>query len=555
MCRTRSSRSVVLAVCLAAAAAAGAQGAQDSIPAGDWSFDALGLVYRDAGLAPMPVVAPMTRAELGALVDAIDPSRLSEQGLELYDRLAELGRSSGKPGLSLRAGLSVGMDARCRSDESMAWSGAPADRPSLIKAPIAVDLGDAATGFADLELREGYWASVLPSDELDGRRNWTGIPDGWDYIDTGIPRRAGLSVGGDCWSFMLARDRIDLGAEDLGATTVSRYLDRVDFARLSFFSESFSWRSIVIQLQGRPVTLDTDDGTQASSVSRYIYLHRADWRPSGKLSLGFTEGVLVAQPMELRFLNPFMSFHAMSAWKNYGDAEDSVGSLLGLDVCWAPIRGARAYGQVAANQIKTPFPSEAGSLQPDAYALLGGFEWAVPYKKGFFQAKLEGYYAAPWFATLYGRDWCYLSLRRELVAPEGHAWSKGDILSWLGSPYGRDAAVAKLEAAYLSPGAWKASVEYRLAALGERSLDSGDTWDGDWYPGDGWQDEEKNSRIRAPSGTPIFEHALSFSGSLKSGAWNFGGLVALKLRLNDEHAKGERAAGVEATLSVERRIY
>jgi|GEM_PF-4505591 len=557
MCRSRSI--LVLASLLLSAAGALAQGAQDTIGAGSWAFDALGLVYRDAGLAPPAFVAPMTRSELRVLLDAVDPARLSDSGLELYDKLSEEGRSKAGSGLGLRAGLSAGLDARYRSDESIDWSGDAADRPSLVKVPLACDLGDQATGFADLELREGYWASVLPSSELGGDRNCTGIPDNWNYIDTSIPRRAGLSVGGEGWNFMIARDRIDMGAEDLGAVTVSRYLDRVDFARLSFTSESFSWRTLIVQFMPIPTTLDTTpastaQGSGASSVQRYLYIHRADWKPFGSLSLGFTEGVLVAQPMELRFLNPFMSFHAMSAWKSYGDGDDSVGSLLGLSAAWSPFRGARAYGQLATNQIKTPFPSESGSLQPDAYALLGGFEWSTPRGKGFYQAKLEGYYAAPWFGTLYGRDWSYLGFRRELVAPSGHEWSHGDILAWIGNPYGRDAAVASLKGSYLSPGAWSASVEYRLAALGENNIDlQSASWTGGWYS-EGWQDEDRNSRIHAPSGTPIYEHSLSFSGSLKREEWSFGGLVALKLRLNEDHVAGKRGAGVETTLSVMREI-
>ncbi len=538
------------------AAVALAQGAGDTIAAGSWAFDALGLVYRDAGMVPAPIVAPMPRSELRTLLDAVDRQSLSPNATELYDRLEALCPSAGSSASPrLRAGLSAGFDARYRSDESIAYSGEAADRPSLVKIPLAFDLGDYATGFADLELREGYWASILPSSALDGDRNWTNIPDHYNYFDVSIPRRAGLSVGAEGWNFIIARDRVDMGAADLGATTVSRSLDRVDFARLSFVSGAFAWRSMIIELQPLAVTLETDDGTTASSIQRYIYLHRADMKPFSSLTIGFTEGVMVAQPLELRFLNPLVSFHALSSWKNYGDGDDSVGSLLGLDLGWTPFRGTRVYGQCAVNQIKTPFPSEAGSLQPDAYAFLGGLEWSAPMREGFFGLKLEGYYAAPWFGTLYGREWSFLSLRRELVAPDGYV-NKGDLLAWVGSPYGRDAAVGKLEASYTSPGAWAYGLEYRFAALGENNLDldSGLKWDGDWYYED-WQLDKENSEISAPSGTAILEQSLTLKGALTSGRWTFGASAALKLRLNEDHVKGRTAQGLETTLSVQREIF
>lgn len=561
---SRSKPTRLLLACfliLVSLAGASAQGAQATIGAGSWAFDALGLVYRESGEAPMPIVAPMSLSELRSLLGAIDPEALSPRAAELYARLSGLGRGAGEgSSLRARAGLSAGFDARFRSDEAIGWTGESADRPSLLKLPLGFDLGDIATGYADLELREGYWASTLGSSDLGGHRNWTNFPDDYGYVDISIPRRAGLSFGGEAWNFQIARDRVDMDAADLGATTVSRFLDRVDYARLSFFSPRFAWRSMVLQLQSLPITLATTsdgktvDGTRGSSVPRYLYLHRLDWKPFPNLSFGFTEAALVAQPLELRFLNPLVSFHALSAWKNYGDGDDSVGSLLGLDLGWTPFRGARVYGQLSTNQIKTPFPSEAGSLQPDSYSIVSGLEWSVPAGSGFLGAKLEGYYASPWFATLYGRDWSFLSLRRELVAPDGWTWSKGDILSWLGSPYGRDAAVAKLEASYSSPGAWSLAAEYRFAALGENSLDPGERWSGDWYTED-WQLVKANSKTHAPSGTPIYEQSLSLRGSLSSGPWSLGGLVAGKLRLNDGHAKGRARAGVEATLSVERAIF
>jgi len=537
-----------------------AESGRSLIPAGSWAFEALRAVYLDAALVPPPIVAPMPVAELRRYLEALDAAALSGPGLEAFRRLetlagSELAEGAGEAGRGdgLRAtlGVSAGFELRYRSDERLPWTGAPADRPSLVAVPLAFGLGEAARGFLDLELREGWWASTLPSAALGGS-NMTNVPDAPEYFDIHIPRRAGISVGGASWNFTLARDRLDLGAEELGALTVSRELDRVDFALLSFFSAALGWRTLVMQLESLPVTVDDGTTVYETSIQRHLYLHRLDWRPVPGVSVGMTEGVMVAQPLELRYLNPLASFHALSAWKYYGDKDSSVGSLLGLDLAWTPIRGARAWGQLALNQFKTPFPSEAGSIQPDAYALLGGVSYSTPLRAGFASIELEGYLATPWWATLYGRDWSFLGMRHELVAPVGYAWDD-EILSWIGSPYGRDALVGRVAAAYAAPGAWALELGYRLAARGENALDADARWN-DWYS-EGWESDSANAAMKAPSGIPELESTLSLSGSLTAGAWELRGFLAWRYLANAGHLAGASAGGVELSAALVRELY
>ncbi len=560
--RRRARPALPVALAFAAALLAtplAAESGRTLIPAGSWAFEALRAVHLDAGLVPPPIVAPMPVAELRLYLEEIDAATLSGPGLEAFRRLealagTELAEGGGEEGLGgdLRATLEVsaGLELRYRSDETLPWSGTPADRPSLVAIPFSLELGEAALGFLDLELREGWWVSTLPSTALGGP-NLTNVPDGPEYFDIHVPRRAGISVGGTSWNFALARDRLDFGAEELGALTVSEGLDRVDFALLSLFSASLGWRTLVMQLESLPVIVDPGGADYETSIQRHLYLHRLDWRPAPTVSLGFTEGVMVAQPLELRYLNPLASFHAFSAWKYYGDRDSSVGSLLGLDLAWTPFRGTRAWGQLALNQFKTPFPSEAGSIQPDAYALLGGVSYSLPRGGGFLSLELEGYYATPWWATLYGRDWSFLGMRHELVAPVGYAWDD-EILSWVGSPYGRDALVGRLEAAYAAPGAWAFGLEYRFAARGENALDPGARWD-DWWENP-LEGGEASAALRTPSGVPVYETTLSLSGAWRFEPWELRAFAAWRHEANAGHVEGARASGVELSTSVVRRL-
>ncbi|MBN1242889.1 MAG: hypothetical protein JXA15_09330 [Spirochaetales bacterium] len=531
-----------------------AESGRETIPAGSWAFEALRAIHLDAGRVPPPVVAPMSVSELRLYLRAIDAATLSPPGLDAFRRLEALAEPSvADEGLSMSLGASAGLELRYRGEESIPWLAPSSERPSLVTIPVEFGIGELARGFIDIELREGWWVSSLPSSAL-GTRNWTNVPDAAEYFDIHIPRRGGVSVGGASWNFTLARDRLDFGAEELGAVTVSKGLDRVDFALLSAFSSSIGWRTLVAQLESIPVIVDEGTPTEyETSIQRHLYLHRFDWRPIPGVSIGMTEGVMVAQPLELRYLNPLASFHALAAWKYYGDHDSSVGSLLGLDLAWTPFRGARAWGQLALNQFKTPFPSEAGSLQPDAYALLGGVSYAMAKGGGFLGFELEGYYAVPWFATLYGREWSFLGMRHELVAPVGYAWDD-EVLTWVGSSYGRDTVVGRFEASWSSPGAWALGLEYRLAARGENALDADDRWDGDWWV-ENWESEPANAALRTPSGVPVYESTLSLSGAWRFDPWDLKAFVAWRHEANSGHVAGASASGLELSASVVRRVF
>ena len=58
---------------------------------------------------------------------------------------------------------------------------------------------------------------------------------------------------------------------------------------------------------------------------KYIYLHTIEVTPWKWLKASVTEGTLLNEPFELRYLNPLMIMHSFASWNQYlTQAEDEI---------------------------------------------------------------------------------------------------------------------------------------------------------------------------------------------------------------------------------------
>jgi hypothetical protein len=399
----------------------------------------------ESGSLFLSYAAPYSDAELRGALDRIHPDGLSAAGRAKYDAvLAALHPDphlrSGK--LGAKAGLKVDLDANWRSNEAAPWVLDYQERPSFLALSLEGWAGDTVYGYFGPSIKRDYWAVQAKLADLSPP-NITSLPI--DFVDTdgNFPFRSFAAAGGDFWSLRLGRDKLSLGSMGEDNLVVSSRAEWYDYARLELNFRSFEYSAYAIQLQPQ----------------RYLYMHRADFLLWDKLSVGLTEGTLVGNaPLELRFLNPMMIFHGYEAWNDDSilassvtsggkplapagptDTVSGVGSMLGVELNYAPLRSLNLVAQYQFNAGRDPiklllWPSLVSDLPNSASYLLGA-KLRSPLRGGYLRGELLGVYSEPFDMILANDRISYIYRRASNSNAPG---ALATVEEWIGFPEGPD---------------------------------------------------------------------------------------------------------------------
>ena len=517
------------------------------ISANDPLLEDLRSIVRSSGKSFLSLTPPLSRDEVIAILEEIDPLTLSPPHKERYEYILNNLFPSliiDIPYFSAAVHIKAALEGRYRSNTDVPWLKKDNKSQAVIAFPINLFFADRIEFFLEPMIASDPFFYNNPVS------SWgTNIPWATERFDLNIPLRAFAAAGGKWWNFQIGRDRLSFGPGRTGNLAVSDNPDYYDFARLSFFSSFLKYSVLVSQmplntdllLKDPGVLLkdpsDPASGDFSETTNRYFYLHRLDIRFFNRLSIGISEGVMAGNsPLELRYLNPVMVFHSFFSWKDYPewgrDNGHVNGSILSVDLEWAFLPGWAVYGQFIMNEFSTPYESAHYPNQPPSgMGYLLGAEYIFSVSTWIFSSYAELVYTEPFLYTLSSPFGSMIWMRRT-----SDLGSKQKLrYDFFGHCEGRDMFLAALG---ISARTEKIVLSLDLACKlqGEHGL----LWD--WNIGDSGQ--------RTPSGThetsirALFGAAYRIMPSLFISG-HFGGTVIL----DAAHIKGNREFGIEAGLS------
>lgn len=543
---------------------------QELIPAGHWIYDALYTVYMDAGRVTLADRAPLTAGEIKLYVADIDPGILSASGKKALDAInnffskktISLGNNvfdfafnveqttafffkSGAAldwsfatdytGKYISAGDGEKKDGQAYYDAANNFYGSTAEKPFLA-APLSLSFSN-------------YFsigtAPILAKSFLGMRRekNFINMPYTSDDMEFLQPRWAYGSAGMTFskWGFnaSVLRSGAQFGKTLTGSVIYSSGFETDAVINFSTYSKYFSYNLNVVQV----------------SRNKLLYLHTIDFIPYFTwLRFSLIEGTLVSGPFELRFLNPLMFMHSFGAFYDESD-KIKTAQYFGLSFDIVPYKGIRLYGLFAQNEITSPAEMKFTSSQevPDSFAVQFGIDLTFVEKKnaGFFHLNMEAVYTTP-FAYI-KQEPCY-----SLYRVRDDMQDSGNIVSWIGSPFGPDAIAGKLRFSYERIRKWEAAFDALFVAHGQNSFGmfwkkSGDK--ADYYPSErkGLTHEQKKEIARNHwlTGTVQYTTQLQVSGKYSLNEhFEFTGSCIYTFIFNNKNISGNFAHGVELSTSI-----
>jgi len=516
------------------------------ISAEDPLMEDLRAVVRSQGNSFLSLTPPLSRDEVLAILDDIDPDQLPSPLRLRYDRIMDNLYPS--PVYSLdqfeaAVHLKAALEGRYRSNTDVPWLKKDNTSPALLAIPINLFFADRVELFFEPILAADPWYYNHPVSSWGTNVPWMG-----ERIDLNLPLRAYGAVGGSWWNFQIGRDKLSFGPGRTGNLAVSNNPDYYEFVRLSLFSKVFKYSFFISQMpmNGEDILKDPSGinlpppapaGTKdfAETTNRYFYLHRLDMRLFKRFSIGLSEGVMVGNsPLELRYLNPLMVYHSFFSWRDYGKwgaiKGDMNGSLFSLDLEWAFLPGWALYGQIVMNEFTTPtektkFPDQP----PRGMGFLLGAEYVHTLADWVLSWYTEFVYTDPFLYTLSTPYASMIWMRRA-----SDIGSKDVRYDWFGHREGRDMFLAALG---VSAAAEKLSFSLDLSfkMQGEHGL----KWD--------WN-VAQNSQI-SPSGTPETTTRAIFGAAYKVlPNFTLSGYLGGTAIFDYNHARGNREYGIEAGL-------
>jgi len=521
---------------LLAAAAAFAEGDPrlSLFPTRDPIYDDLRFVAAASGSPALSFTPPLSRDEIRIFLDGVDPAALAPAALDAYRRVeARLApRTRFSEGVfALGAGVTLSAEARARTNAAIPF----ADQETGTRPLLAIPL--------DVYFTSAFTAHLEPLIALDPSRGTGGggnahfsanIPYDAPQIDRFFPFRAFAALGGVFWNIQAGRDRISLGTGRTGNLLLSDTPDFYDFARASVFFRSLKYSALVIQMPLADVEGIYAGGETGrpyeDSVSRYLYVHRLDFKPSQKWSFAVTEALMTGNaPIQLRYLNPLMALHNFYAeWDDGGGTDNS---LFAVDAIFSPFRGFSLYAQVIVDEFSTPWETEGkeGHESPNEMGWLAGVEYARSF----------GAWGAVFYAEAAYTD-PYLYVDNSPVAAS--IWTRytdrDTQYQWFGYPEGRDMISGVLGGRFFRGDALELSGRLAYLVHGEHGL----LFD--------FARTAEAAAERTPTGTP--EHRLAASAAVRWRALpslTLSGSAAAALLVNAGHGEGVEA-GVEMTAGI-----
>jgi hypothetical protein len=486
---------------------------QKIIYPGDPIYDSLAILALEQKIVLLDS-STLTVMQIEQLLERINPDSLSPSGLYVYEQLRAALAGDGALSLGshiLRFDLDPALQPELyfKTNENLSWVYGRNQRLPFFPFSVAFSLSSYLTIESDLYFGENRRLS----DAHDNYFNfmYDKMMGGVQNIDTNLPKRAYLSAGFPFGRGMGVNFRLGIGDDFIGRTRtgsiiLSDNMKEPSYANLTFYTPYIKYTADVMELE----------------VTKYLYLHRIGINVFNWLSFSMVEGVMVNAPFEIRYLNPLMIFHGLTAWETYdvsggyndqfGGSGERVGSFLGMIFDGRIWKYGRLYGMVAMNQLELPGVERGpSSTVPDAFAFQGGYESFIPVSSGYVNFGVEGVYTFPYMYVMESVHWSYIRESKEVSNPLHREWT--------GTPFGPDSIAGTVWAGYRPSAPWSVFLSFVMAVQGERS--STDIFDRTYPDGSRYYFPTTHEEIlvSTPTGTPTYTYTISAEGKWSPLDW------------------------------------
>ena len=528
-----------------------ARSAQDLVPVGHWIYDAMMAMSLESRVLNFADSAPLSIQELTTYLNEIDYESLSDVGRAQYDRIykyiEETRFAFGVDLLSVSIEPEVNVEGFYKSNENLDWVYDRYSRQPVFDCPLVISCADYFSMSMEMSFGSSKGATLQ-------HKYYSNFPYLTKNMDVNFPYNTYFNAGYKFTDKTGIFLQVQQGSQSIGRTLggsiiMSDHLTGTTQAKISAYNPVFKYTGSISQF----------------NVDKYLYMHNIEARLFKIFTVGVQESVLVAAPLELRFMNPWTVFHGFSPWRDYGDElgkrdqddpESHTCCYLTAKITATPIKYLRLYGLLALTQYATPYEKAnwPDSLQPNGIGGQWGAESYIPLSNGYLHFGLEASYTQPYLYIKESPNWSLVRTYSE---------NMGDhtiFYEWIGSPNGPDTISAHFTGGYEVPAKYSIDGTYLFMARGEMSgtgvfdkiawggqkTEEGTTTSGWCYP-----TELSQRDYTTPHGVPEYVHRFSVLGTLYAKPWlKISAQPAYVMVFNRWHQSGNFASGLEIALSV-----
>lgn len=307
-------------------------------------------------------------------------------------------------------------------------------------------------------------------------------------VDFNFPKRAIVSFGGGEWNLLFGKERLDWGPSNIGNFSIDSHVGCHDVLRLGFHTPKFKWEWTNLFFDTLPWVTEVTD-LSVPKQFKVMMSHRLEFNIWSPLTFVLTESIMYkGTAFEMQNFNPAYIYHQLNNRAMYN-------SLASVEVCATPFKGLGLYFEFGLDNATM---AQEGTSQSDASGWLLGADYAVGLGDGFLRGEVEFAQTSP---VMYRRDEVdFLMLQRSYtLKSDGTGTPK---LYYIGFPYGPDAQVWHLAAAYAVPGVFKAGLRYNNVTKGSIDMFASHNKDND-------NNDKANIVGKTPTGTPSHNFELA----------------------------------------------
>ncbi len=573
-------------------------GNKQLIPANHWIYDAIYTLSMEDKRITFADTAPLSVEELNSYLVNVNYDQLSENGKLLYGRinsfLTERYITANLKPVKFGFNIILNSELLYKNNSQIDWNfatdftghdigtsyknidGKISEFPSecdygegsnfyghdfnqpMLGFPVYLVFDDKFFFEGDFYLGSNFWNSYgknvytnLFKSPYEQDNHWPN----YVYANIGNKWDNGLGI-----SLSVLKEGIQWGRSKTGSIIYNSTFETDAVLKLDIYSKNLKYNAHLVEITNK----------------RFIYLHSFSIIPFNWLKLGLLEGTMINGPFEFRYINPLMNFHSYASWNQYMTKEESeiygtahASSYMGLTIDVIPFKNSRFYINGCMNelQLDTELVTEHGRTVPDGIGIQTGFEYNWADKiRGFYCTGIEAIYTSPYLYYKSGADWSLYRARYNESRK-----SNTPICSWIGSPFGPDAAGFQISASYNNPGYFEWSLNYLFLAHGTNSFnlfnkkytdEEGNVWDA-YYPSVLYElglltPDEAAKLARGWNLRGIIQYTNSLSAGFSyvlNQHFSVSGNFTYNSILNCGNIKGNLQQGIEAGVNVRYSLF
>lgn len=514
---------------------------------------------------------PVSVGEIKFYLKQLDYENLSDTAKQLYDEVnnsfsTELNFYD-DGAVKVYANPRLNLEGYYKTNENIPWTNKYFFVDNLMTFPVALGLGNLFSIQSDL-----FIGKNLPA--IQKSNNYTNIPLDVKDFEFFYPTYAYGSFGQtfEKWgyNFHIGKQGKTVGDTLTGSILFNNTFETDAYTELSLFSKFIKYTGNVVQISSNRM-----DTVQGDCTDRFMYINQYDIRFFKRIKLSVFEASLVANPFQIRFMNPLIFMHQYGGWtdsstkSSEGKYRDHFDAYKETNFCAyfaamlevLPATNLRFYG--IYNQVEMQLPWERaqnrGRYYPNSIGIQAGGEYNLFLNNaGVMNFAIEGVYTSPY---LYVKQTPSASLYRVRTDMQ----TKETVYSWIGSPFGPDCIAGQFKFNYKPTVKQEYEFDYVISAKGKNDFDMFEKKYDDiysYYPSVVWwlitekdypesyDDLYEDAISLKISGIPVITNQFCLKGSyLITPRIKISGKAVYSYIINFNHEKNNKESGFEFSLA------